>query len=109
MPQIGQEPGLSLTISGCIGQVYSTASDSSAMPHIGHGPGLLSRTSGSIGQTYVRLPFPFADGTVAVCAGICAGCAGFIPPSCTNPFAGLGARYFSGSALNFSEQPGLQK
>src|SRR5688572_26478157 len=58
MPQIGQEPGSSRTISGCIGQTYSVrvagagnVSGSSAMPHFGQAPGLDSRTSGSIGQT----------------------------------------------------------
>ena len=58
MPQIGQLPGSSRTISGCIGQVYSTlpaanvgASASSAIPHDGHAPGLSWRTSGHIGQT----------------------------------------------------------
>ncbi len=56
MPQMGQVPGLSLLISGCIGQVYSTASGSRAMPHLGQAPGLLSRTSGSMGQTYVMAP-----------------------------------------------------
>src|SRR5579875_331979 len=59
MPQTGQVPGSERTISGCIGQVYSTRvagavgiSGSRAMPHLGHGPGSLARTSGSMGQTY---------------------------------------------------------
>jgi hypothetical protein len=45
MPQIGQLPGASRTISGCIGQVHSvfvtgaTVSGSSAMPHFGQAPG----------------------------------------------------------------------
>ncbi len=59
MPQIGQEPGSSRTISGCIGQTYSIrvagaaiVSGSSAMPHLGQAPGLDARTSGSIGQIY---------------------------------------------------------
>ena len=59
MPQIGQEPGSSRTISGCMGQTYSvlvagaaSVAGSSAMPHFGQAPGLDSRTSGSIGQTY---------------------------------------------------------
>ena len=59
MPQIGQDPGSSRTISGCIGQTYSIrvagaaiVSGSSAMPHFGQAPGLDARTSGSIGQTY---------------------------------------------------------
>src|SRR5437870_6043470 len=59
IPQIGQEPGASRTISGCMGQVYSVfvaagviASGSSAIPHFGHEPGRLCRTSGCIGQVY---------------------------------------------------------
>ena len=57
IPQIGHAPGPRRTISGCMGQVYSTrfgvtgASGSSAIPHRGHAPGLLCRTSGHIGQT----------------------------------------------------------
>ncbi len=57
MPHFGQLPGLSCTISGCIGQVYSvrlascgTPMGSSAMPQIGQDPGRSSSTSGSIGQ-----------------------------------------------------------
>src|ERR687891_369182 len=60
IPQIGQEPGSGRTISGCIGQTYSTrvagavsAAGSNAMPHLGQAPGLDSRTSGSIGQSYL--------------------------------------------------------
>ena len=57
MPQMGHEPGLGRTISGCIGQVYSVrveatgTSGSRAMPQEGHAPGLASRTSGHMGQT----------------------------------------------------------
>ncbi len=44
MPQIGQEPGSSLTISGCIGQVQRTCAErtvgSSAIPHFGQDPGV---------------------------------------------------------------------
>ena len=56
MPHLGQEPGSSRTISGCIGQVYCVAaavrgtSGSSAMPHLGQLPGPGWRTSGCIGQ-----------------------------------------------------------
>ncbi len=57
MPQIGQPPGWSRTISGCIGQVYSTLvagtagiPGSRAMPHSGQLPGCFVRTSGCIGQ-----------------------------------------------------------
>ena len=61
MPQIGQTPGSSRTISGCIGQVHSVfvsgAADtgSSAIPHFGHAPGPICRTSGSIGHVYSRV------------------------------------------------------
>ncbi|OGF21968.1 MAG: hypothetical protein A2V63_09215 [Candidatus Eisenbacteria bacterium RBG_19FT_COMBO_70_11] len=57
MPQIGQLPGATRTISGCIGHTHSTRSvgaagsmGSSAMPHLGQAPGPCWRTSGSIGQ-----------------------------------------------------------
>ncbi len=57
MPQMGQKPGSSRTIWGCIGQVYSVrvigagnVTGSKAMPHFGQAPGLRSRTSGCIGQ-----------------------------------------------------------
>src|SRR5678815_4471547 len=57
IPQIGQLPGASRMISGCMGQVYSifclggtTDSGSSSMPHLGHAPGLGCRTSGCIGH-----------------------------------------------------------
>jgi hypothetical protein len=56
MPQIGQLPGWSRTISGCIGQVYSifvrgpAITGSSAMPQSGQAPGPSWRTSGCIGQ-----------------------------------------------------------
>src|SRR5229473_2572697 len=47
IPQIGQLPGASRTICGCIGHVYSifdcgavTLTGSTAMPHLGQGPGL---------------------------------------------------------------------
>src|SRR6185312_1474073 len=112
MPQIGQDPGLSLTISGCMGQVYSTACGSNAMPQEGHGPGLLSRTSGSMGQTYTTPP-PLAagdwDAAEVFCGGVFIGCTVFTPPSCTNPVAGFALRYFSGSALNLFAHPVQQK
>jgi hypothetical protein len=47
IPQIGQLPGSERTISGCIGQTYSTrmasetVSGSRAIPHFGHAPGVL--------------------------------------------------------------------
>ena len=59
MPQIGQFPGSSRTICGCIGQTYSVfetgatgATGSSAIPHFGHDPGWSCRISGCIGQVY---------------------------------------------------------
>ena len=60
IPQIGQAPGASRTISGCIGHVHSvfvtgaTSTGSSAIPHFGQAPGPFWRTSGSIGQVYSR-------------------------------------------------------
>ena len=62
MPQIGQVPGASRTIWGCIGQTHSTlltaagAFLSSAMPHFGQAPARSDCTSGSIGQTQVPPP-----------------------------------------------------
>jgi hypothetical protein len=57
MPQIGQSPASSRTISGCIGQVHSvlvastgTPFGSSAIPHFGQSPGPICSTSGCIGQ-----------------------------------------------------------
>jgi len=57
IPQIGQSPGFSRTISGCIGHQYSVltggtwlASGSSAIPHSGQLPGIGLRTSGCMGQ-----------------------------------------------------------
>src|SRR2546427_9877395 len=56
MPQMGQEPGSCLTISGCMGQTYSVFTDgaaatigSSAMPHLGQAPGCDWRASEAIG------------------------------------------------------------
>src|SRR5215831_12772469 len=62
IPQIGHDAGASLTISGCIGQVYATlccggamVSGSKAIPHLGHEPNSACRTSGCIGQMYSEL------------------------------------------------------
>ena len=59
MPQIGQVPGPSRTICGCMGQVYSMCSvaeegsiGSSAIPHLGQAPGFAESTSGCMGQVY---------------------------------------------------------
>jgi hypothetical protein len=53
MPQIGQVPGSSRTIWGCIGHTYwigvaivGGAVGSRAIPHFGQGPGLSASTSG---------------------------------------------------------------
>jgi uncharacterized protein YraI len=56
MPQIGQVPGSSRTISGCMGQVYWTrvraagVAGSSAMPHFGQAAGWGELTPGHMGQ-----------------------------------------------------------
>ena len=57
MPHLGQLPGWSWTISGCMGQVYSvlvvatgTLLGSSAMPHLGQLPGPTCSISGCMGQ-----------------------------------------------------------
>src|ERR1035437_9685681 len=102
-PQIGHAPGPSRTISGCIGQVHwllvaaTGMSGSSAMPHLGQAPGRGLRTSGSMGHTYVVL-----DGRGAVL--LCSTASAVVILG----FA-LCATYFSGSALNFSPHPRLQK
>ncbi len=98
MPQIGQEPGPSRTICGCIGQVYSVRSvgaegsvASSAMPHLGHGPGFPESTSGCMGQVY----WPDGD---AILLG----------PMDTKP-AGREPSYRAGLASNFVRHPAQQK
>ena len=55
MPQIGQSPGSSRIISGCIGQVYCRAGEakrtrSNAMPQLGQSPAWSDSTSGCIGH-----------------------------------------------------------
>src|ERR1035437_2504860 len=97
MPQMGQEPGASRTISGCIGQVYSvpfvsglTVAGSSAMPHFGQLPGPGCLTSGCMGQVYSPCGSVFAAG-------------------CDGTAAGLACTYFSGAARNLAAQPWLQK
>ncbi len=59
MPHLGQLPGSSRTISGCIGHVYSTRfagpgglCGSRAIPQSGQSPGPSWRTSGCMGQVY---------------------------------------------------------
>src|SRR3977135_3328359 len=110
MPQIGHEPGLSRTIWGCMGHVYSVfvagavaTTGSSAMPHFGQSPGPCWRTSGSIGQVY-----SFGD-----CRGDAGGGAGATCIVCKGagamPSSFLDDKYFAGSALNFSWQPRQQK
>src|SRR6267378_3686967 len=79
MPQIGHEPGLSRTIWGCMGHVYSVlvagaaaTTGSSAIPHFGQSPGPCWRISGSIGQVY----------SFEACRGDLGGGAGAIDVSC---------------------------
>src|SRR5579862_6961008 len=124
IPHIGQDPGWSLTICGCIGQVYSVfvignaaTTGSSAIPHFGQSPGPCWRTSGSIGHVYSsEMGLLAARGTNAICTSccetrwgaaeaICAGCReiGAIPTSV------LGIKYLAGSALNFVLHPAQQK
>src|SRR6185437_803400 len=101
IPQIGQLPGSCLTISGCIGQVYSTLEDgtgvsgSSAIPQLGQGPCLVSRTSGHMGHTKATSPVRFCGG---LCGEAVCGCVGAEVFKCD-----------SGLALNFSRHPALQK
>jgi hypothetical protein len=115
MPQIGQLPGPGLTISGCIGHVYSVLvagsagdSGSSAIPHFGHGPGPACLTSAHIGHTKLRAsPFPAPADTAGFACVIPAGIL-----NDTNPDPiGLGGeeRIFSGFAWNFARQPAEQK
>ena len=109
MPQIGQDPGASRTISGCMGQTYSVfvegragSSGSSAMPHLGQGTGRSSRTSGSMGQTQT-VPAGAADGEGP---GAWVAC---VPPcGWAAPAAACLARNGSGSATKRSRQRGLQ-
>src|SRR5579871_393407 len=108
IPQIGQCPGPSRTISGCIGQVYSLSvaasgiSRSNAIPQLGQGFGFVSRTSGHMGQTYALPEIVLSCGSdLETEDGIttnllCAPCVSEL-------------RYFSGSALNLLTHPALQK
>src|SRR3990172_8985463 len=66
MPQMGQFPGASRTISGCMGQTHSVfaaglegSRSSSAIPHLGQETGSRSRISGCMGQLYDTLLFCF--------------------------------------------------
>ena len=100
IPQIGHAPGSVRTISGCIGQVYSTAdtgagcTGSNAIPHFGQAPGASACTSGCIG--HVQRPS----------AGGPDGGTGFGPPSVTS--SGFFS-HASGSLRNFSRQCVQQK
>src|ERR1035437_8101046 len=96
IPQIGQAPGSERTTSGCMGHVYSARATgraivvgSSAMPHFGQLPGPKCLTSGCIGQVYSleAMPDRFPAGGVL----------------------SFGPAYLSGSALNFTAHPWLQK
>jgi hypothetical protein len=133
IPQMGQSPGASLTISGCMGQVYSVfvagiaaTVGSRAIPHFGQSPGPCWRTSGSIGHVYSFAAFGATTGAWA--AAIDASCLGCVETTTTGPelegvgmiwtgradmgampISVFGARYFAGSALNFCWQPWQQK
>src|SRR5437868_248093 len=107
VPQIGHDPGLSETTSGCIGQTYSvvfvrTNSGSRDIPHLGQVPGLSETTSGSIGQKY----FVEACCGTAVC-WISAEGKGL--PKCTSGCCLWLVRYFSGSEVNLSAHAVQQK
>ena len=63
MPQIGQVPGPSRTICGCMGQVYSMRSvaaegwvGSSAIPHFGQAPALGRALRDAWGRCIERMP-----------------------------------------------------
>ena len=97
MPQIGQLPGTSRTICGCIGQVYSicfagarAVELSNVMPHFGQLPGPACLISGCIGHVYSPC------GAVFACA-------------CEGDAFGLFCAYFSAAVRNFAAQPWLQK
>src|SRR5665213_850548 len=77
MPQIGQEPGASRTICGCIGHVYSlrlagadAVTGSSAMPHLGQLPGPDCLISGCMGQVYSPRGSVFAGECVGTASGL---------------------------------------
>ncbi len=74
MPQIGQLPGASRTISGCIGQVHSVLvargagiTVSRAMPHFGQAPGRSLSTSGCMGQVHFVTPGEASAGAALGC------------------------------------------
>src|SRR5829696_4399223 len=101
IPHIGQKPGSSRTICGCIGQVYSVfvagaliVTGSRAMPHLGQEPGPALRTCGCIGHVYSSLTL----------VGFCG--AERIEATC-----GLSDLLINlaGSARNFSRHDRLQK
>ncbi len=87
MPQMGHAPGLSRTISGCMGQTNSVfaasaaiSRGSSAIPHSGQDPGAcfgwrtVSRTSGCIGHVYSTLLSTWsAAGSLTLRGGAAAG------------------------------------
>src|SRR5512144_2524934 len=67
MPQMGQLPGASRTISGCIGQVHSVFDDtgsgstgSRAIPHVGQDPGPACLILGCMGQVSISSDFGFS-------------------------------------------------
>jgi len=72
IPQIGQSPGASRSISGCIGHVQivfnaaTGVAGSSDMPHFGQSPGRSLSTPSHIEQTYFPAPVDGADRRPAV-------------------------------------------
>jgi hypothetical protein len=91
---------------------------SSAIPHFGQSPGPSRRTSGSIGQVYSFVFFGTVRETgaatldaISACgkrAGAGAICIGFDEAGAM-PISFPEAKYFAGSALNFTWHPGQQK
>jgi len=83
IPQMGHEPGSPLTISGCMGHVYSVfvaglaaRTGSRAIPHLGQSPGPCWRTSGSIGQVYSFAFFVTESGIGTSTPGASCACEG---------------------------------
>jgi hypothetical protein len=108
-----------------MGHVYSVfvagaaeMTGSSAMPHFGQSPGPSWRTSGSIGQVYsfaffvaVRETGMAALDALCICGGRTGAGAisiGFDEAGAM-PINFPEAKYFAGSALNFTWHPGQQK
>src|SRR5689334_339703 len=117
MPQIGQLPGPSRTISGCIGHVYSTrtangSTASSAIPHFGQLPIFSDTTSECIGHVNSLRPAVTSTLLVVETDGAFpfvpppqhpAPSAALVPPIMTRPpgaASGVDPSYFAGSDSN---------